>query len=55
MSLIKKIFISGVIAIVISSTIQAQDFTEEFESLINTEKTNSSSRKNAHQPESFMG
>ena len=38
MSLIKKIFISVVIAIVISSTIQAQDFTEEFESLINTEK-----------------
>tara|TARA_B100001057_G_scaffold293953_1_gene294030 strand:- start:4614 stop:5249 length:636 start_codon:yes stop_codon:yes gene_type:complete len=38
MSLIKKIFISGVIAIVISSNIHAQDFTEEFESLINTEK-----------------
>ena len=38
MSLIKKIFISVVIAIVISSTIRAQDFTEEFESLINTEK-----------------
>ena len=38
MSLIKKIFISGVIAIVISNTVQAQDFTEEFESLINTEK-----------------
>ena len=38
MSLIKKIFISVVIAIVISSTIHAQDFTEEFESLINTEK-----------------
>jgi len=38
MSLIKKIFISVVIAIVISNTVQAQDFTEEFESLINTEK-----------------
>ena len=38
MSLIKKFFVSGVIALVVSSTIHAQDFTEEFESLINTEK-----------------
>jgi len=38
MSLIKKFFVSGVIALVMSSTIHAQDFTEEFESLINTEK-----------------
>ena len=38
MSLIKKIFNSGVIALVMSSTIHAQDFAEEFESLINTEK-----------------
>ena len=38
MSLIKKIFISGVIALVMSITIHAQDFAEEFESLISTEK-----------------
>ena len=38
MSLIKKFFVSGVIALVMSSTIHAQDFAEEFESLINREK-----------------
>ena len=38
MYLIKKFFISGVIAFVITSTIHAQDFAEEFESLIKTEK-----------------
>ena len=38
MSLIKKFFVSGVIALVLSSTIHAQGFAEEFESLINTEK-----------------
>ena len=38
MSLIKKFFVSGVIALVMSSTIHAQGFAEEFESLINTEK-----------------
>ena len=38
MSLIKKIFISGVISLVMSITIHAQDFAEEFESLISTEK-----------------
>ena len=38
MSLIKKFFVSGVIALVMSSTIHAQDFAEEFESLINSEK-----------------
>ena len=38
MSLIKKFLISGVISVILSSTIQAQDFAEEFESLINQEK-----------------
>ena len=38
MSLIKKFLISVVISVILSSTIQAQDFAEEFESLINQEK-----------------
>ena len=38
MSLIKKFYVSGVIALVLSSTIHAQGFAEEFESLINSEK-----------------
>ena len=38
MSLIKKFLISGVISVILSSTIQAQDFAEEFESLINQDK-----------------
>ena len=35
---IKKFLISVVISVILSSTIQAQDFAEEFESLINQEK-----------------
>ena len=38
MSFIKKFLISGLITFILSSTIQAQDFAEEFESLINQEK-----------------
>ena len=38
MNLIKKFFISGVVSLAINSTIHAQDFAEEFESLITTEK-----------------
>ena len=38
MSLTKKFLILGAISVILSSTIQAQDFAEEFESLINQEK-----------------
>ena len=38
MSSIKKFLISVFISVILSSTIQAQDFAEEFESLINQEK-----------------
>ena len=34
----KKFLISGVISVILSSNIQAQDFAEEFENLINQEK-----------------